>query len=89
MYRSGQRFGAAHLVDVLLGKATDKVTQHGHDQLSVFGIGQDLPATTWRSVARQLIVAGHLRSDAERFGALVLTDTSRAVLRGDNAAAVS
>ncbi len=83
VYRSGQRFGAAHLVDVLLGKETDKVLQHGHDQLSVFGIGKDLPATTWRSVARQLIVAGHLRADAARFGALVLTETSRGVLRGE------
>jgi len=82
VYRSGQRFGAAHLVDVLLGKETDKVLQHGHDQLSVFGIGKELPATTWRSVARQLIVAGHLRADAARFGALVLTETSRGVLRG-------
>ena len=82
-YRSGQRFGAAHLVDVLLGKETDKVLQHGHDQLSVFGIGKDLPSSTWRSVARQLIVAGHLRADAARFGALVLTETSRGVLRGE------
>ena len=82
VYRSGQRFGAAHLVDVLLGKETDKVLQHGHDQLSVFGIGKELPSTTWRSVARQLIVAGHLRADAARFGALVLTETSRGVLRG-------
>jgi ATP-dependent DNA helicase RecQ len=82
VYRTGQRFGAAHLVDVLLGKETDKVLQHGHDKLSVFGIGKDLPSTTWRSVARQLIVAGHLRSDAARFGALVLTETSRGVLRG-------
>jgi ATP-dependent DNA helicase RecQ len=73
VYRSGQR---------LLGKETDKVLQHGHDQLSVFGIGKDLPSTTWRSVARQLIVAGHLRADAARFGALVLTETSRGVLRG-------
>ena len=83
VYRSGQRFGAAHLVDVLLGKETDKVLQHGHDQLSVFGIGKGLPSTTWRSVARQLIVAGHLRADAARFGALVLTETSRGVLRGE------
>ena len=67
---------------MLLGKDTDKVLQHGHDQLSVFGIGKDLPSNTWRSVARQLIVAGYLRSDAARFGALVLTDTSRGVLRG-------
>ena len=83
VYRSDQRFGAAHLVDVLQGKETDKVRQHGHDQLSVFGIGKDLPPTTWRSVARQLIVAGHLRADAARFGALVLTETSRGVLRGE------
>jgi ATP-dependent DNA helicase RecQ len=82
VYRTGQRFGAAHLVDVLMGKETDKVMQHGHDQLSVFGIGKDLPSTTWRSVARQLIVGGYLRSDAARYGALVLTDTSRSVLRG-------
>ena len=83
VYRSDQRFGAAHLVDVLQGKETDKVLQHGHDQLSVFGIGKDMPSTTWRSVARQLIVAGHLRADAARFGALVLTETSRGVLRGE------
>ncbi|MCH8336675.1 MAG: DNA helicase RecQ [Proteobacteria bacterium] len=83
VYRSGQRFGAAHVVDVLLGKATDKVTQHRHDQLSVYGIGKDLPASTWRSVARQLIVGGYLRSDADRFGALVLTETSRGVLRAE------
>jgi ATP-dependent DNA helicase RecQ len=83
VYRSEQRFGAAHLVDVLQGKETDKVRQHGHNQLSVFGIGKDLPPTTWRSVARQLIVAGHLRADAARFGALVLTETSRGVLRGE------
>jgi ATP-dependent DNA helicase RecQ len=83
VYRSEQRFGAAHLVDVLQGKETDKVRQHGHNQLSVFGIGKDLPPSTWRSVARQLIVAGHLRADAARFGALVLTETSRGVLRGE------
>ena len=83
IYRTGQRFGAAHIVDVLLGKATDKVGQHGHEQLSVFGIGQDRASATWRSVTRQLVVAGHLRADAERFGALVLTDTSRGVLRGE------
>jgi ATP-dependent DNA helicase RecQ len=83
VYRSGQRFGAAHVVDVLLGKETDKVTQNGHEQLSVFGIGQDRSANTWRSVTRQLIAAGYLRADAERFGALVLTESSRGVLRGE------
>ncbi|MGB5354549.1 MAG: DNA helicase RecQ [Woeseia sp.] len=83
VYRSGQRFGAAHLIDVLQGKATDKVRQHGHDQLSVFGIGKDMTPDRWRSVIRQLIVQSLLRSDAERFGALVLTEGSRAVLRGE------
>jgi ATP-dependent DNA helicase RecQ len=83
IYRTGQRFGAAYIVDVLLGKATDKIEQNGHDQLSVFGIGKDKASATWRSVTRQLVVAGHLRADAERYGALVLTDTSRGILRGE------
>ena len=83
VYRTGQRFGAAHVVDVLMGKATDKVLQHRHDKLSVFSIGSDLPAQTWRSVARQLIVRGYLRADADRYGALVLTANSREILRGE------
>jgi ATP-dependent DNA helicase RecQ len=83
VYRTKQRFGAAHVVDVLLGKATDKALQHRHDELSVFGIGADLPAQTWRSVIRQLIVMGCLRADAERYGALVLTAKSREILRGE------
>jgi ATP-dependent DNA helicase RecQ len=83
VYRTGQRFGAAHVVDVLLGKTTDKVLQHQHDQLSVFGIGAEYSSRKWRSVIRQLIVMGHLRADAERYGALVLTDSSRPVLRGE------
>ena len=83
VYRTGQRFGAAHVVDVLLGKATEKVLQHRHNELSVFEIGADLPAQTWRSVVRQLIVKGYLRADAERYGALVLTPKSRKILRGE------
>jgi ATP-dependent DNA helicase RecQ len=83
VYKTGQRFGAAHVVDVLLGKTTDKVLQHSDDRLSVFGIGGEFPAQTWRSVVRQLIVMGYLRADAERYGALVLTPSSRAVLRGE------
>jgi len=83
VYRTGQRLGAVHVVDVLLGKATDKIAQHGHANLSVYGIGSDLSADRWRSVIRQLIVRGYLRSDPERFGALVLTPQSRALLRGE------
>jgi ATP-dependent DNA helicase RecQ len=77
-------FGAAHLVDVLTGKHTDKVHQHSHSQLSVFGIGTEKAAQAWRSVIRQMVVQGFLRADAERFGALVLTERSRAVLRGED-----
>jgi ATP-dependent DNA helicase RecQ len=83
VYRTGQRFGAAHVVDVLVGKGTDKVLQHQHDELSVFGVGSDFSSQKWRSVTRQLIVMGHLRADAERYGALVLTESSRTVLRGE------
>ncbi len=83
VYRTGQRFGAAHIIDVLLGKATEKVRQHHHETLSVFGIGADRGAASWRSILRQLIVMACLRADPDRFGALVLTELSRAVLRGD------
>lgn len=83
VYRTGQRFGAAHVIDVLLGKPTAKVGQHRHDGLSVFGIGANLEQRVWRSVVRQLIVQEFLRADAERYGALVLTDRSRGLLRGE------
>ena len=82
VYRTGQRFGAAHVVDVLLGKNTDKIRQHGHNDLSVYGIGTELGDSAWRSVARQLIVQGYLYSDQRRYGALVLTEKSRSVLKG-------
>lgn len=83
VYRTGQRFGAAHVIDVLLGKLSDKARQHGHATLSTFGIGADLNAQRWRSVLRQLMVRGFVNADQERFGALVLTPESRPLLRGD------
>jgi len=83
VYRTGQRFGAAHVVDVLLGKDTDKIRQNGHDRLSVHGIGKGLAEAAWRSVARQLIVQGYLRADQHRYGALVLTEQSRPLLKGE------
>ena len=83
VHRTGQRFGAAHVVDVLLGKDTDKIRQHRHDELSVYGIGTELSGPSWRSVVRQLIVQGYIRSDQRRYGALVLTEQSRPVLRGE------
>ncbi|WP_341887786.1 DNA helicase RecQ [Variovorax sp. YR752] len=77
----GQRFGAGHLIDVLRGKVTDKVTQYGHAQLSTFGIGADLSETQWRGVLRQLIALGHLRTEGE-YNTLELTPSAREVLQG-------
>ncbi len=83
VYRTGQRFGAAHLIDVLRGADTAKVHQFGHAALSTYGVGQELDAKQWRSVFRQLVAAGLLEADVEGYGALRLTDASRAVLRGE------
>ena len=83
VYRTGQRFGAAHVIDVLLGKDTEKVRRNRHERLSTFGIGEDRSAVQWRSILRQLMVQGRLRSDAERYGALRLTSKSRPLLRGE------
>jgi ATP-dependent DNA helicase RecQ len=80
--QSGFGFGAGHLIDVLRGKATDKVTQRGHERLSTFGIGADLSEQQWRGVLRQLIALGHVHSVGE-FNTLELTDSARAVLRGE------
>jgi ATP-dependent DNA helicase RecQ len=82
VYRCGQRFGAAHVIDVLLGRATGKVAQHRHERLSVFGIGTELGAGGWRSLVRQLVVRGYLRVEP-RYGALELTAASRPLLRGE------
>ena len=79
---SGLHFGAAHLIDVLRGKPTEKVAQHGHAGLSTFGIGAATSEAQWRSVFRQLVALGHLASEGE-YGTLALTASSRAVLRGE------
>jgi ATP-dependent DNA helicase RecQ len=80
--RGPRSFGAGQLIDVLRGKATDKVAQYGHDQLSTFGVGADLPETQWRSVLRQLVALGHVVSEGE-YNTLALTDSARAVLKGE------
>jgi ATP-dependent DNA helicase RecQ len=82
-YRTGQRFGAMHLIDVLIGRLTERVKQFGHDKISVFGIGRELNEKQWRAVIRQLVALGYLRPDAEAFGALKLTDSARGVLKGE------
>ncbi|HEX5372502.1 MAG TPA: DNA helicase RecQ [Aquabacterium sp.] len=76
------RFGAGHLIDVLRGKLTDKVQQYGHQSLSTFGIGADLSEQHWRAVLRQLVALGHVVAEGE-FNTLSLTDSARAVLKGE------
>jgi ATP-dependent DNA helicase RecQ len=75
-----QKFGAGHVIDILLGKDTPKVTQHRHDTLTVFGIGADLRDTEWRGVVRQLLAQGLLAVEGD-YGTLVLTSASSQVLR--------
>ena len=79
---SGLSFGAGHLIDVLRGKVTDKTSQHGHGTLSTFGIGARWSEQQWRGVIRQLLSLGHLQSEGE-FNTLGLTDSARAVLKGE------
>lgn len=83
-YRTGQRFGAAYLIDVLRGEDTERIRRFGHEQLSTFGIGRDLSENDWRGVFRQLLIAGLLAPDHERYGALQLTASARPVLKGES-----
>src|SRR5574337_1997159 len=82
-YRTGQRYGAGHLIDVLRGETTEKILERGHDRVSTFGIGADLDEKGWKAVFRQLVARGMLAVDHERFGALTLTDLARPILRGE------
>ncbi len=82
VYRTGQRFGSGHVIDVLRGEETERVLSLHHHQLSTFGIGAEMDDKQWRSVFRQLLAAGLLEADAEGYGTLRLTHASRAVLSG-------
>ncbi len=83
VYRTGQRFGAGHVIDVLLGRETDKVRAWGHQRLSVFGIGGELDERRWRGLLRQLLLRGMLATDHEAHGGLKLTEAARPLLRGE------
>ncbi|HYC01656.1 MAG TPA: DNA helicase RecQ, partial [Azospirillaceae bacterium] len=83
VYRTGQRFGVGHLVDVLRGLATEKVTKFHHDKLKTFGVGSDLSKGEWSGVFRQLVAFGYLTADPEGHGGLILTDQARPVLKGE------
>jgi ATP-dependent DNA helicase RecQ len=82
---SGISFGAGHIMDILRGKATEKVRQFGHEQISTFGIGAEFSEVQLRGVLRQLIATGALAVNAQAFNTLQLTDGSRAVLKGEQA----
>ncbi len=83
-YRTGQRFGAGHLIDVLIGKATVRVEKFNHHALSTFGIGKELNAAQWSSVFRQLVAGDLLEADSASHGGLRLTAAARPILRGDS-----
>ena len=81
IYRTGERFGAGHLVDVLIGNENDKTIRFGHADMPVFGAGKELPPKTWQSVYRQLLAAGLVSIDHDAFGALKLEEGARSVFR--------
>jgi len=82
VYRTGQRFGAHHLVDVLIGNATERVRHFGHDRLKTFGVGTEFEKSGWLSVIRQLLAQGHLLPDPDGHGGLALAPSAGEVLRG-------
>ncbi|WP_428389436.1 DNA helicase RecQ [Mucisphaera sp.] len=84
VYRTGQRYGAGYVADVLVGEGDERISRNGHDSLSTFGIGSDRSKASWMGVLRQLVAGGVLAVDGE-FGSLVLTERARPVLRGEEA----
>ncbi|MEQ9462372.1 MAG: DNA helicase RecQ [Haliea sp.] len=83
VYRTGQRFGVNHLIEVLRGVENDRIFQYDHHCLPTFGVGKSLDNHQWRSVFRQLVAGGYLSADLERFGALRLQDKCRSLLKGE------
>ena len=83
IYRTGQRFGANYVIDVLTGKQDDRISDFGHDQLAVYGVGKELSHNEWRSVVRQVVVRGLVEVDVSGYGGLRLHPDSRPILRGE------
>lgn len=81
--RTGEWFGAGHLIDILTGTATPKVREKGHDQLPTFAVGRDLSKPAWGAVFRQMMGRDLVRPDPDRHGALRMTEAARPVLRGE------
>ena len=83
IYRTGQRFGSGHVIDVLRGKDTARINQFAHNKLTTYGIGADLSDKQWRSIIRQLIVQNYLFVNDAQYGAIQLTEKARGLLKGD------
>ncbi|HKS15575.1 MAG TPA: DNA helicase RecQ [Pseudomonas sp.] len=83
VFRTGQRYGVGHLVDVLMGRDTEKVRNFGHEKLAVFGVGKAMAENEWRSLFRQLVARGLVDIDLEGYGGLRLSDSCRPLLRGE------
>jgi ATP-dependent DNA helicase RecQ len=83
VFRTGQRFGVVHLIDVLLGKSNAKISQFSHQSLSVFGVGKNISQQQWSSIFRQLVAGGFLESDIAAFGGLKLAEAARPVLKNE------
>ena len=83
VYRTGQRFGAAHVVDVLRGADTEKIRSLGHDRLPTYGVGADLDKETWRSILRQLVASSYLKLDVAGHGGLSITENGASLMRGE------
>ena len=83
VYKTGQRFGVGYVADVLQGKTDERILRNAHDRTSVFGIGKEVTAATWKTLFRQLVASGHLTGDDEGAGTLLLTERARPLLRGE------
>ncbi|MTH65835.1 DNA helicase RecQ [Paracoccus shanxieyensis] len=81
--RTGESYGAGHIIDVLIGNATDRISQRGHDRLPTFGVGRDIPKGQWQAIIRQMLGRDLVRPDPERHGGLAITAAAHAVLRGE------
>jgi len=84
IHRTGQAFGAGHIIDVLLGAETDKVRQRGHDRLPTYGVGKDFPKQYWQSLVRQAVAGGQIAINIAKYGGLEITERGRAILKGES-----
>jgi ATP-dependent DNA helicase RecQ len=84
IHRTGQAFGAGHVIDVLLGSDTDKVRQRGHDRLPTYGVGKEFPKQYWQSLVRQAVAGGQIMINIAKYGGLEITERGRAILKGES-----